>query len=67
MLILSRKPQQSIVIGDDIVISIVDIGRGRVQIGITAPAYVPVYRQEIIERMQASGELEAAGCASPAN
>lgn len=65
MLVLSRKPRESIVIGEDIVITIVDIGRGRVQIGVRAPSYIPVYRQEIVERMVANGEIEALDCCPP--
>ena len=62
MLVLSRKAQESIIIGDDIVVTIVDIGRGRVQVGIRAPSSVPVYRQEIIERMIANGEIDELEC-----
>jgi len=62
MLVLSRKPGESIVIGEDIVITIVDLGRGRVQIGVRAPSYIPVYRKEIVDRMVANGEIEALEC-----
>jgi carbon storage regulator len=47
MLVLSRKPQQSICIGDDICITILRIDRGRVKVGIEAPANVQVDRGEI--------------------
>jgi carbon storage regulator len=67
MLVLSRKPQESIIIGEDIVITIVDIGRGRVQVGVRAPSYIPVYRQEIVERMVANGEIEALECCPAAD
>lgn len=66
MLVLSRKVQQSIIIGDDIRITVVDMGRGRVQIGVTAPSYLPVFREEIVERMVANGEIEALECLQPA-
>jgi carbon storage regulator len=52
MLVLSRKIGQSIVIGDQIVITIVRLGRGSVQIGVEAPPHVRILRQEVIERMQ---------------
>ena len=65
MLVLSRKNQQSILIGDDILITIVEVGRGRVQIGVTAPNYLPVYREEIVRRMIANGEIEAPECLQP--
>jgi carbon storage regulator len=64
MLLLSRKSGQSIVINDDIVITVVAIDRNRVQIGIRAPGYVPVFRQEIVERMVADGEIEPLACLS---
>ena len=41
MLLLSRKCGQSIVINEDIVVTIVAVDRNRVQIGIRAPGYVP--------------------------
>ena len=65
MLILSRKNGQSIVINDDIVVTVVGMDRGRVQLGIRAPGYVPIFRQEVIERMVASGEVEPLECLSP--
>jgi len=58
VLLLSRKSGQSIVINDDIVVTIVAVDRNRVQIGIKAPGYVPIYRQEIVERMIEAGEIE---------
>ena len=65
MLVLSRKSGQSIVLNDDIVITVIALDRGRVQLGIRAPGYVPIYRQEIIERMVANGEVEPLECLSP--
>jgi carbon storage regulator len=59
---LSRKTGQSIVINDDIVITIVAVDRNRVQVGVKAPGYVPIYRQEIVERMVAAGEIEPLSC-----
>jgi carbon storage regulator len=65
VLLLSRKCGQSIVINDDIVVTIVAVDRNRVQIGIKAPGYVPIYRQEIVERMIAAGEIEPLACLAP--
>jgi carbon storage regulator len=62
MLVLSRKPQQTIVIGDEIRITVVEMGRGRVQIGISAPDYLPIYREEIVRRMIARGEIDSLPC-----
>jgi carbon storage regulator len=48
MLVLTRKSSQSIVIGDDIVITILEIRGDQIRVGITAPREVPVYREEIV-------------------
>jgi carbon storage regulator len=49
MLVVSRQRDESILIGDNIVITIVDIRGDKVRIGIQAPADVPVHRQEVYE------------------
>lgn len=52
MLVLSRYKDQSIYIGDDIIITVVDVRGDRIRIGIDAPANVPVHRQEIYEAIK---------------
>lgn len=52
MLVLSRHRDESIMIGDDIVVTIVDIRGDKVRLGINAPASVPVHRQEVYEAIQ---------------
>ncbi len=49
MLVLSRKRDESIVIGDNIVITVVDIRGDNVRFGIDAPKDVPVHRQEVYD------------------
>ncbi len=49
MLVLSRKNNESIVINDDIIITIVEIRGDKVRLGIVAPRDVPVHRQEVYE------------------
>ena len=52
MLVLSRQLDESIMIGDDIVITVVDIRGDKVRIGIAAPGTIPVHRQEVYESIQ---------------
>ena len=52
MLVLSRHRDESIIIGDDIVITVVDIRGDKVRLGIQAPTHIPVHRQEIYEAIQ---------------
>lgn len=66
MLVLSRKKGQSIVIDERTVVTVLQIGQGRVQIGIVAPPRVSVYRQEIHDRIKAERLLEAAEGPAPA-
>ncbi len=53
MLVLTRMLGERIIIGDDVVITVVDIGRGKVRLGIEAPKQVPVYREELLPVVQA--------------
>ena len=52
MLVLSRYRDESIYIGDDVVITVVDIRGDRVRIGVQAPANVSVHRQEVYEAIK---------------
>lgn len=52
MLVLSRHRDESIMIGDNIVITIVDIRGDKVRLGIEAPHDIPVHRQEVYEAIQ---------------
>ena len=52
MLVLSRQKDESIVIGDDIEITIVDIRGDKVRLGINAPREVSVHRKEVYEAIQ---------------
>jgi carbon storage regulator len=54
MLVLSRKKNESIVIGDQIVVTIVEIHGDKVRLGIAAPKEVAVHRQEIYEKINES-------------
>ncbi len=52
MLVLSRQRDETIMIGDDIEITIVDIRGDKVRLGITAPATIPVHRKEVYDAIQ---------------
>ena len=52
MLVLSRQRDESIIIGDNIVITVVDIRGDKVRLGIEAPTEIPVHRQEVYELIQ---------------
>ena len=51
MLVLSRKAEESMFIGDDIKITVLDIRGGQVRIGITAPQDIKINREEVYERI----------------
>ncbi len=59
MLILSRRTDESIVIGDEVTITILSVKGKQVRIGITAPSDVSVHREEIYERIQSGDAGEA--------
>lgn len=48
MLVLSRKLGEKIYINDNICITVVDIDRGKIRLGIEAPRNVPIFRQELL-------------------
>jgi carbon storage regulator len=61
MLVLTRKTNQSIMIGDEIEVSVLAVSRDKIRLGITAPREVPVFRKEVYlsiqeEQMGADGD-----------
>lgn len=52
MLVLSRQKDESIMIGDEVEITIVDVRGDKVRLGITAPKSIPVHRREIYDAIQ---------------
>jgi carbon storage regulator len=59
MLVLTRKGNQSIMIGDDIEVSVLAIMGEKVRIGIEAPRTVPVFRKEVYLEIQEGREANA--------
>ncbi|MBC8994946.1 carbon storage regulator CsrA [Pseudomonas sp. N40(2020)] len=53
MLILTRKPGETIRINDDISITVLGVSGQQVRLGVTAPANVEVHREEVYQRIQA--------------
>jgi carbon storage regulator len=56
MLVLSRHKDQTIMIGDDIELTIVDIRGDKVRVGIKAPSSIPVHRKEVYDAIREENE-----------
>lgn len=52
MLILTRRPNESLMVGDDVKVTVLGIKGNQVRVGISAPRHVPVHRQEIYEKIK---------------
>ncbi len=52
MLVLSRKKDESIIIGDDIIVTVVDIRGDKIRLAIDAPSEIPVHRREVYEAIK---------------
>ena len=63
MLVLTRKTNQSIMIGDDVEVSVLSVSGDKIRIGIAAPREIPVFRKEVYLSIQAEKEQEQAGAA----
>ncbi len=61
MLVLSRQKDESIMIGDEVEITIVDVRGDKVRLGITAPKHIPVHRREIYDAIQREKAQKAEG------
>jgi carbon storage regulator len=66
MLVFTRRREEAIVIGDNIEIRVLRVGRDGVRLGVTAPPDVPVHRQEIYELIQAANRSAADAPIEPA-
>ena len=60
MLILTRRVGETVVIGDNVVVTVLAVKGNQVRLGIKAPRDVAVHREEILERIKQEGELKAA-------
>ena len=66
MLVLSRKVNQSIMVGDNVRVVVVAVDRDQVKLGIEAPREIAVHRSEIYEEIQRSNRTAAAAATAPA-
>lgn len=60
MLVLTRKPNQGVRIGADVQVRILEISDGQVRLGIVAPRWVPVHREEVYQQIQEANRQAAA-------
>jgi carbon storage regulator len=58
MLVLSRKKNESIIINNDVIVTVVEIRGDKVRLGIVAPKDVPVHRQEVYDAIHARDAVE---------
>jgi len=67
MLTFTRRAGERIVIGDNIEVTILDVGGGRVRVGVTAPRSIPIHRGEVVERIEAENRraLQSAAVEAP--
>ena len=61
MLILSRRPGESLTIGDDVVVTVVGVSGNQIRLGITAPREVRVLREEVYKAMREENQAAANG------
>ena len=59
MLVLARKLEESVMVGDDVEVKVLGIQGDVVRLGFLAPRHVPVFRKEVFEEIQAENQLAA--------
>ena len=59
MLVLSRRVGESVVIGGDVVVTVIDVRGGQVRIGVEAPSNVVVHREEVYRLIEEQGAADA--------
>ena len=64
MLIITRRPGEKVIVGDDVVIEVIEVSGSSVRIGINAPKSIPVYREEIYSAVKAENTAAASADAS---
>ena len=51
MLVLTRKSGESLIVGEDVIITVVEIKGGQVKLGVDAPKSIAIYRKELLEKI----------------
>lgn len=64
MLVLTRRPNQSIMIGDDIVVTVLEVKGDQIRLGISAPRHVQVFREEVLVALQEANRSAVLGTGS---
>ena len=67
MLVLSRKKNEIIIVGEDILIVVVEIRGDRVRLGVNAPRYIPVHRREVFEAIRRNETAASMPSVDPGN
>jgi len=65
MLILTRRTGESVMIGDEVTVTVLGTRHGQVRIGITAPKHITVHREEVYERLRTAKEAPTNEHAGP--
>ena len=65
MLVLTRKAGQSILVGKNVRITVIELSPGVVRLGFEAPQEVPIYREEVYKEIEAKNSTEEAGSNQP--
>jgi carbon storage regulator len=58
MLILTRRPNESVKIGDEVTVTVLGMKHGQVRIGVSAPRSIAVHREEVYERIRAASGID---------
>jgi carbon storage regulator len=66
MLILTRRVGETVMIGEEVTVTVLGVKGNQVRIGVNAPKHVAVHREEIFERIKREGEAEPAVSTDPA-
>jgi carbon storage regulator len=65
VLIITRRPGEKLVIGDDVVVEVMEVSGNAVRLGIAAPRALPVYREELWAAVKAENDAAGASPAEP--